>query len=73
MRKRSGFKLVAALLLSGLLAMYGAGAALADTGVQAATDQQQQSITIQQAITMAMANSNTLHSRLLRLTRPTTT
>ncbi len=63
MRKRSGFKLVTALLLSGLLVLYGAGAALADAGAPAATDnQQQQSLTIQQAITMAMASSNSLHA-----------
>lgn len=61
MRKLSGFKLVTALLLSGLLMVSGAGTALADTGDQAATNGQQQ-ITIQQAITMAMASSNSLHS-----------
>ena len=60
MRKRSGFKLVMVLLLSGLLMIWGAGAAFADSSTGAATAQQQ--LTVQQAITMAIATSPTIIS-----------
>jgi outer membrane protein len=73
MRKRSGLKLVVALLLSGLLMVWGAGAALADTGTASAsgsagssgsgaTTGAQQQLTLQQALKMAMASNTTLNS-----------
>ena len=74
MRKWSVFKLVTALLLSGLLMVWGAGAALADTGTTSAsgsagssgsdsTTGAQQQLTLQQALTMAVASSNGLNSQ----------
>ena len=74
MRKWSVFKLVTALLLSGLLMVWGAGAALADTGTtsasgsagssgSASTTGAQQQLTLQQALTMAVASSNGLNSQ----------
>ncbi len=69
MCKRSGLKLVVVLLLSGLLMVWGAGAALADTGAGAATGggagsggAGAQQLTLQQALAMATASSNTLSS-----------
>jgi outer membrane protein TolC len=61
MRKQSGVRLVVVLLLSGLLMVWGAGAALADTSSGAATGTQQQ-LTVQQALDMAMATSSSLIS-----------
>jgi outer membrane protein TolC len=60
MRKKSGFKLVMVLLLSGLLMVWGAGAALADSSSGTATGTQQ--LTVQQALAMAIATSPSLIS-----------
>jgi len=65
MRKQFRFKLVMALLLSGLLMAWGAGAALADTGTGVATGgggAGAQQLTLQQALSMAMATSPSLIS-----------
>ncbi len=69
MRMRSGVRLVVVLLLSGLLMVWGVGAALADTGSGAATGggagsggAGAQQLTLQQALAMAKASSNTLNS-----------
>jgi outer membrane protein len=61
MSKRPGFKLVVALLLAGLMMVWGAGAALADSSSVAATGTQQQ-LTVQQALAMAIAASPSLIS-----------
>jgi outer membrane protein TolC len=76
MRKWSGLKLATALLLSGLLMVWGAGAALADTGTASASGSAgsgypsggwvgagAQQLTLQQALAMAMASNTTLNSQ----------
>ncbi len=54
MSERPWSKLVAVMLLTGLLGMYGAGTALAATG--------ERQLTVQQALDLAMTNSNNLKS-----------